>query len=997
MANKSLYTADIKSLKRFLIVAVVVFMTIMMLNFIYKAEHVSAATTNFYVSTTGNDTTGNGSLATPWATIQKARDYIRTNNLNLSMTGDIIVNVAAGNYYVTSTIQFTDTDSGSNGYRVIYKNKDAVGSAHFIGGQQITSWTLYSGNIYRSNVGTSWQFYTLYENGVRARTARYPNYVYNSSYPTSQGPYLRGEGVNGSNTVLQYKVGDLNPAGWSLSDAQVYVWSGGKWAWFTDTVPISSINTTTRQITLAQQSRYVLYQSSSGSRYYVQGVLSMLDAPGEFYLDRTAGYLYYWAKDGAIGSQTIVAPKVQKLLSIAGASESVRAHHIQFDGLSFEDSDFFNWYRHGQVNAGDSGEGHAYPAYDRQISLAVNRTGMVFLSNTDNITIKNSRLKNSGFHGIYMLFYNQNNTISGNLIENIGHTGIYLEGKYPSEGDVLKNNVFTNNLIRNLGETAGQGNGIAVMSSGSNEFSYSEIYNAPRMATFWGVDSGTQPKSVIYAHDNVFKYLKIHDVMQDSGDAAGMDAFGITVPGDTPYLVNTVQQVQVDNLYTDPSMTDISAHGIYMDSGSPGQVFTNVQVTNTANSSYDYNHFDSGPSVTTNVSWVGGFNESSMDYLNIGYTASFPYLETNFNEGFEKDFGNWTTTKGTKSTSTVQKHSGSKSYVLNQDQDLVYHSFGASMSGIVTMWFYDDAADTSLESFGKVDNGAWNDSNSWRGLGVDTPVSTTKYVYRNGVTEAATTVTRTTGWHEFKWDYTSGTKVDMYIDGTLVTSPTGVTSFKVIALGDWWANSRTGTVYFDDVQLQSAAPIPTPTPTPSPTPTPTPTPFVDGFESGFANWTTNLGTASTSTVQKHGGSNSYILNEDSDVITHSFGASFNKIVKVWFYDDAADTSLETFGKVDNGAWNDSASWRGIGVDTPISTTKYVYRIGVVETATAITRTTGWHEFKWDYTSGTKVDMYIDGTLVASPTGTTAFSGISVGDWWANGRTGTVYYDDVSTN
>jgi hypothetical protein len=38
-------------------------------------------------------------------------------------------------------------------------------------------------------------------------------------------------------------------------------------------------------------------------------------------------------------------------------------------------------------------------------------------------------------------------------------------------------------------------------------------------------------------------------------------------------------------------------------------------------------------------------------------------------------------------------------------------------------------------------------------------------------------------------------------------------------------------------------------------------------------------------------------------------------------------------------------------------------------------------------------MYIDGVLVASPTGVTAFSQISMGDWWS-GNTGNAYFDDV---
>ena len=42
------------------------------------------------------------------------------------------------------------------------------------------------------------------------------------------------------------------------------------------------------------------------------------------------------ARDGAIASQTIIAPKVKRIFSVKGANETTRAHHIKFEGLRFE-------------------------------------------------------------------------------------------------------------------------------------------------------------------------------------------------------------------------------------------------------------------------------------------------------------------------------------------------------------------------------------------------------------------------------------------------------------------------------------------------------------------------------------------------------------------------------------------------------------------------------------------------------------------------------------
>ena len=96
------------------------------------------------------------------------------------------------------------------------------------------------------------------------------------------------------------------------------------------------------------------------------------------------------------------------------------------------------------------------------------------------------------------------------------------------------------------------------------------------------------------------------------------------------------------------------------------------------------------------------------------------------------------------------------------------------------------------------------------------------------------------------------------------------------------------------------------------------------------------------------------IDDETETVTHNFATNQEGIAKMWFYDDASDTSLQAMANADNTTSN-----RSMGVVTVVSTDKYVYRVDSVVTATNISRTTGWHELKFDYTSGTKCDMYID--------------------------------------
>ena len=63
-----------------------------------SAEGVDNVAYRVYVSVTGNDSTGDGTAAKPFSTIEKARDYVRTFD---KTSGDIIVEIGEGTYKIT--------------------------------------------------------------------------------------------------------------------------------------------------------------------------------------------------------------------------------------------------------------------------------------------------------------------------------------------------------------------------------------------------------------------------------------------------------------------------------------------------------------------------------------------------------------------------------------------------------------------------------------------------------------------------------------------------------------------------------------------------------------------------------------------------------------------------------------------------------------------------------------------------------------------------------
>lgn len=569
----------------------------------------------FYVSPSGND--GNpGTASLPWLTVQHAADYIRGNGaLSGGSWGSIIVNLAAGDY---GTLALTAADSGV-GRQVIYRGAGVPGSARLLGGRPVTGWTLFAGNIYRARVQDCVP-QTLWENGVRARKARSPDFLDDGTHHLAQAAYKLTEGVDGSSTLLQYKAGDLAPGAWALNDAQVVIWAGGtsggpvETDYGTDVVPITSLNLGLRRFTLAQTTRYPIY-SAGAARYFIQGVLDLLDGPGQFHYDSVGQWLYYWPVATPIASQTIIIPTVQDVVTMLGADNNTRVSNVVLEGLGVEFSDFGPWYRHAYPNDGDSGEGHFYPGYDRQYTHPMARHGSIRLENADHITVSRCHVRNAGFHGIFMRQYNQGHRFVDSWIEKCALHGIYADGNYPHEGDVLKKILYQNLKLNSIGELATWGGALTLVNSGDNWAQNLDISDCTRSAiacyTYVGI-----AKADNYCARNRFSLFKIQRVCQDSGDT-GAIYVAMTSDDTATNGVNTWDQGTIDQVSAHASMLDFAPNGIYIDGFAPGQVMSNIKVTNQAGVVISTAPSSPGGTVT-NVSAVAAVSPD------VGLTASFP-------------------------------------------------------------------------------------------------------------------------------------------------------------------------------------------------------------------------------------------------------------------------------------------------------------------------------------------------------------------------------------
>ncbi len=129
-------------------------------------------------------------------------------------------------------------------------------------------------------------------------------------------------------------------------------------------------------------------------------------------------------------------------------------------------------------------------------------------------------------------------------------------------------------------------------------------------------------------------------------------------------------------------------------------------------------------------------------------------------------------------------------------------NWGPAINCSAEGWFYDDMQNPKRQWL-FIDNAAGT-----QGIGVmiDSTRSTTKYVYCiyiGGDVRTVSFIDRTLGWHKVTWTYNTGGLVELFLDGILLTSTTGLSDFADYDTGSWsWDNINGCTpMWFDDFMV----------------------------------------------------------------------------------------------------------------------------------------------------------------------------------------------------
>ncbi|WP_440065304.1 RICIN domain-containing protein [Streptosporangium sp. OZ121] len=432
----------------------------------------AAVQATYYVAPDGNDANP-GTITSPFRTLQRARDVVRTVNAN--MTGDIYVYLRGGNYSVGSTIDFTPADSGTNNYRVVYaayQNETPILS----GGVQVTGWTQHSGNIWKAPLNRSNKLRALYVNDKRAYMASKTigsagcTGTYNITAGQASWAWESGSQCAGA----KYGLNDFPAIAGNQDDIEIETGT----TWTTAIVGVRQVTSDgTNRIAQFQQPGAAIAQGAFngnaqvGGTHKVMNAYEFLDTPGEFFFDKTSRTVYYYkASSENMATATVFAPNnVSTLIKVAGTSTSARARNITFSGLTVQHSDWnlfnvagsaFKQAQQGNLGAQAYAKQNFHVYYYRNVDMA---PGIIQIDNADGLVLERNRIQHTGVDGINMvndvvntqLIGNHTNDIAGSAIA-VGHPQhVYIgdhtstnREKYPAQVEgAPKNITIKNNYI----------------------------------------------------------------------------------------------------------------------------------------------------------------------------------------------------------------------------------------------------------------------------------------------------------------------------------------------------------------------------------------------------------------------------------------------------------------------------------------------------------------------------------------------------------------------
>ena len=313
-------------------------------------------------------------------------------------------------------------------------------------------------------------------------------------------------------------------------------------------------------------------------RYYLENAFEYLDGPGQWYLNRKTGWLYYWpTADDRLGETPVVAPLLGQLVNFDGKPEGKQfVEYVTLRGLTFSHAE---WWP-ARNEPGDLQAAISVPA-------AIHGDGLRHCA-LDGCTI--SHMSN---YGVHLERGCQEDRIVGCEMTDLGAGGVKLGETLIRDDPALQTHTIslTDNHIHDGGRTFHQAVGVWIGQSFDNVIAHNHIhdfyYTGISVGWVWGYGRSL-------TRNNLIEQNHIHDL----GQAWLSDLGGIYTLGTQPGTVIR------NNVLHDITAYRYGGWGLYFDEGSTQIVAEKNLVYRTSHGGF-HQHYGQDNVLSNNIFAMG--------------------------------------------------------------------------------------------------------------------------------------------------------------------------------------------------------------------------------------------------------------------------------------------------------------------------------------------------------------------------------------------------------
>ncbi len=460
----------------------------------------SSGTKNvIYVATDGNDS-ASGSIDTPLATLTAARDHIRKMKAAGNLPdGGVTISVRGGEYVLDKPLVIGAEDAGTAETPIVYRGYPGE-KVVLLGGRVVKDFRPVTDPAIKKRlsdkaapqvrmVDLRASGITGYEN-INPKDGSTMDLFYNQEFMTmaqypDTGSWLtvkevpidrnnlivgdpRSRDADG-NTWGQHSArllyDDKRPQSWDPSAADNLILHGyWYWDWSDGFQEISGIDTGKGILYIKEPFHFYGYRA--GQRFYFRNVLEALDSPGEWYIDRVNGVLYFWPPTPLEEGRAIVSVLEKPIVQL-DSTAFVTVRNFQFEGAR------------GTAFMINAGSNNLIAACD---IINTGGTAVVIQGGT-------------------------RNGVAGCNISQVATGCISLNGGErksltPGENYADNNDLHHFNRVNRIGPAVN-------LHGVGNMLSHNKIHDAPHAAVYF------------YGNENILEYNEVYNVALETGDVGG--------------------------------------------------------------------------------------------------------------------------------------------------------------------------------------------------------------------------------------------------------------------------------------------------------------------------------------------------------------------------------------------------------------------------------------------------------------------------------------------